>query len=291
ASFRGRAAAVAGGTQDVEETLATLRLSATHRYGLADDFGGGIVAYPGAPGDAPVGAWVALHLGHPDPFRELTVRLHAHELLAEPAAAVGLGGRSDGVEATGQTEIGKHWWAAADLGFESLSLDEPAGGTARDGRFTGRALLGFRVLEGAFKHANLLDIDPSPFPGLVSPDLAPGAGEDGPALSVWASYYGIRLLGDQELAALVPIGESFDYLALSARLDAQLASGLGGKVEAYVGTELQEGTLVWGVDAGLTFKTPRALELSATASFGQALGRADADATAGRILLGVTWRW
>jgi tetratricopeptide (TPR) repeat protein len=286
-SLRGPAAAAGG--SDVETFLADLSVSALRRFGDADCAGGGVTLYPGAEGDLPMGLWAGASLARLEPFREAHVRVHLHELWRDPAAAAGLGGRKSGIGLGGQAELGARFWAAADFGYDLLSLSEPE---ADDGRIELQAVAGYRLVEGRFAHANRLDTRAAPFSGLLGPQIEfdPVEGHR-TAVSVWLSYFGIRMLGDAELTALLPIGERFDYLTANARADFHLAPGLGGKVEGYAGTELNEGNFLWGLETGLTWRSRERMEMRLSIVVGQALGRSDADAIAAAASLGLEWRW
>jgi hypothetical protein len=112
----------------------------------------------------------------------------------------------------------------------------------------------------------------------------------GPLLDVWATYQAIRLLGDEELANLIPVGTEFDYLTLGARSEFHLARGLGAGVEGYAGVDLGSSDPIFGVQGGLTWRPSRAAEVFAAVGYGTALGRAgDDDSFLFRV--GVHWRW
>jgi hypothetical protein len=127
--------------------------------------------------------------------------------------------------------------------------------------------------------------------GLMGAQLGqPPEETDGPMLDVWVTYEAIRLLGDQDLADLIPIGTDFDYLTAGARSEFHLAQGLGAGVEGYAGFDLASHDPIFGVQAGLTWRPSRAAEIFALAGYGTALGRAgDDDSFLFRI--GLNWRW
>jgi hypothetical protein len=107
---------------------------------------------------------------------------------------------------------------------------------------------------------------------------------------VWLSYEAIRLLGDQDLADLIPIGTDFDYLTLGARSEFHLAQGLGAGVEGYAGVDLANSDPIFGVQAGLTWRPRVSVEVFAVGGYGTALGRAGDDDSL-FFRLGVNWRW
>ncbi|MCK6461112.1 MAG: tetratricopeptide repeat protein, partial [Planctomycetes bacterium] len=289
--FTGRAEAVDAGATDVEESVAFLGLAAFRRFARSNVLSGGVVAYPGAPGDLPVGGWADLRLSSPEPHRFLEAELRAHLLLEDPAASVGLGGRVSGITLTGQTDVGARFWAGAELAYDHLSLDSAATGEVADGRFTGSATFGWRVFEGGKRMTGPPRLAFGTLEGLMGAQLAQEPEEThGPLLDVWATYQAIRLLGDQELADLIPVGTEFDYLTVGARSEFHLAKGLGAGVEGYAGVDLASSDPIFGVQGGLTWRPSRTLEAFAAVGYGTALGRAgDDDSFLFRV--GLHWRW
>jgi hypothetical protein len=147
------------------------------------------------------------------------------------------------------------------------------------------------VLEGGKRMAGPPRLALGPLEGLMGAQLAQAPEEtQGPLLDVWATYQSIRLLGDQELADLIPVGTEFDYLTLGARSEFHLTRGLGAGVEGYAGVDLASSDPIFGVQAGVTWRPSRAAEVSLAAGYGTALGRAgDDDSLLFRV--GVHWRW
>jgi tetratricopeptide (TPR) repeat protein len=286
--FSGRAAAVNNGTTDIDEVVGRGQLSAVWRHRRTSHVGGGIDVYPGAPGDAPVGGWAGLFtVGH-EPYRSLAVNLHAHLLLEDPPASVGLGGRTSGVHVALHHDLGKRFWAAVELAYDSLSLESPS---ARDGRFRGAATFGWRIAGDSLQVADELRLDRSMLAGLVGTHVAERpSGKSGRLVTLWATYEPIRLLDDRELANLIPIGERFDYVRLGARGDFHLAPGWGVKVSGYAGYELYGDEPNFGVEAGVTWRPAHKLEVTGVAGYGTALGRSDA-ADAFLVRLALTYRW
>jgi tetratricopeptide (TPR) repeat protein len=286
--FRGRAAAVNNGLTDIEEIVGRAQLSAFWRFRHAHTLAGGVELYPGAPGDVPVGGWIGLRLQGQDPYRSLAAHAHGHLLLELPAAAVGLGGRTTGIELALHHDVAERFWAAASLSYASLSLDMPS---ADDGLFTGSATFGWRVLDGETRVAEPLHLDKPALAGLVGTYLeAKPTATRGPLLSLWLNYDAFRLLGDQELASLIPIGERFDYLQLAGRADLHLAPGLGVMAEGYAGYDLDAADPIFGVQAGVTWRPSHGWEITGVAGYGTALGRAD-DADSFLVRLGLAYRW
>ncbi len=287
----GRAAAVDAGATDVDTTAVRLRFAAFRRYERNHVLGAGVEAYPGVTGDLPIGAWAGARWIALDPYRTLGARLHLHQLLEDPPAAAGLGGRSSGALLFAQRDLFTHFWAAAELGCDLLSIDLPAGGSAGDPRLRGSATFGWRIREGQFDVADAHGIDHPEERGVLGPDLD---GEPrftrGPAVAVWVRYEAIRLLGDAELASLVPLGETFDYVTVGGRADFHLAPSFGAKVEGYAGTELHSSDAIFGLEGGLTYRPSAAIEATAILGYGRALGRSD-DTDALHVRLGFTYRW
>jgi hypothetical protein len=217
--------------------------------------------------------------------------VHLHTLFDDPAAAVGLGGRSTGISATAQGDLARRLWGAAELSYDRLSIEVPGQGATTNGRIDATATLGVRLTRGDVKVPERVGVHVAALPGLVGPDLEGEPAESrGPLVQLWVSYQGIRLLDDKRLATLIPVGESFDYLTLGARADFHLAPGAGAKIEGYLGTELGQSDTFFGAEAGVAFRTSRALEFSCLAGYGRALGRTGDDDSF-RFRLGLTYRW
>lgn len=286
--YSGRAAAVNNGTTDIDEFVGRSQLSAVWRFRRTSHVAGGLDVYPGAPGDTPVGGWAGLYSVGQEPYRSLAIDLHGHVLLETPPGAVGLGGRRSGGRVALHHDLGTRLWASLELAYDSLSLETPS---ARDGLFRGAATLGWRVTGQNLRVAEVLRLDRSALPGLVGTHVSerPG-GEAGHLVTVWATYEPFRLLDDRELAALIPIGERFDYVRLGARGDFHLASGWGAKVSGWAGYDLYGDEPNFGIEAGVTWRAAHQLELTGVAGYGTALGRADA-ADSFLVRVGLTYRW
>jgi len=276
ARYSGRAAVIDGGATDVTESVTLLELAGFRRFEALHRISAGIEIFPGASGDAPVGGWLGIHMANAEPFRSVDVKVFGNLLLESPAAAVGLGGRRSGVRVSGFTDVGERYWAALDLGYEILGIDLPGGGTEQDGRFRGAISFGWRVLEGNRAVADELRIDRAMLPGLAGALVAGEPSESARTqLTVWVTYEGVRLLDGAELATLIPVGESFDYLLLGARADMHVAPGLGAKLEGYAGTDLGESGLLFGIEGGVTWRPVHRTEFTFAAGYGQDLGRGD----------------
>jgi Flp pilus assembly protein TadD len=289
--YSGRAEAVNAGTTDVEESVALLGLAAFRSLARKSAIAAGLVAYPGAPGDVPVGGWLDVSLVSPEPHRLLAAQLYGHLLLEDPAASPGLGGRVSGITLLGQTDVLTRHWASAQLAYDSLSVDDPANGTVTNGRFRGIATFGWRVLDGGKRMAGPPRVALGRLEGLVGAQLAQLPEEtQGPLLDVWLTYEAIRLLGEEDLADLIPVGTDFDYLTVGARSEFHLARGLGAGVEGYAGFDLASSDPIFGVEGGLTWRPNASAEVFALVGYGSALGRAGDDDSF-LFRLGLNWRW
>jgi len=287
-SYTGRAQAVDAGLTDLSEMVATVRVTAFRRIATEGTAALGVEVFPGAPGDAPVGVWAGAALRSNDPFRMLAARVHYHTLLDDPAAAVALGGRSTGIQVRAEGDIGRNLWAAVDAEYRLLSLDSPS---AEDAHFRGSASLGWRIIKGDLRVGERFGIDRSTLPGLLGPDIFGDPSETrGPLVSVWATYQAFRLLGDQELASLLPIGTSFDYLTVAARADFHVSDGVGAKIEGYFGEELQSGEFIAGLGGGVSWRPTREMEVTAIAGLGQAFGRSESELSF-HLRIGFSYRW
>ena len=108
---------------------------------------------------------------------------------------------------------------------------------------------------------------------------------DGTFINSWLSYEAIRLL-DENVNAIVPIGDDFDYVTVGMSAEDQIANNTGGRVDGYVGADVGEGDFVWGVGSSLTWRPKQATEFFLQASAGQALGRGFENATSVEVILG-----
>ncbi|MHC4959006.1 MAG: tetratricopeptide repeat protein [Planctomycetota bacterium] len=288
ADYSGRAAAVDNGNTDVEETVATLSVAVNHRLKRLTTLSAGLEAYVGAPGNLPVGGWIDIVAPSYDPYRLLGARLHFNRLFDDPTASVALGGRSSGLEFVAQGDLGGRWWGlfSADLRYISLTeLD------AADPRVRAAATVGYRLVEGEARVGEKLELDHSTLPGLLGPDVrGDPALTRGPLVSVWATAQLIRLLGERELAQLIPIGEAFNYISVGSRADFHLAPGLGAKIEGSAGYELLASEPFFELGTGLTYRPTDHLEFTFLANYGRAFGRAD-NANTFDVRFHLSYRW
>ena len=288
--YEGPANVVNGGATDVKSDVARFDLALTHRFRNRHRVGGGVEFFPGADGNTPVSFWAGFHLVGEEPYWTVRGRGWWNELFDNPAAAAGLGGRTSGGAIEAELQLPARFWIGSGVRYEQLSLEfdgiEPS-----DPRVVANATVGWRALDGALRVGAPLQVESALMPGVVGarlPKLRPGAPRN--ALSIWFNAATYRLLGDAELATIIPLGERFDYLTFAARYDRHLADELGLMVEGYVGRELQESKSVYGIAAGLGWRPKQSFELAFVGAYGSALGRAgDEDTFSAR--LGLTWRW
>ncbi|MEE8104334.1 MAG: tetratricopeptide repeat protein [Planctomycetota bacterium] len=290
-SLSGRAAAIDNGATDVETNYASIRLAVSHRANGHSWFGGGIHGYPGAGGTTPIGAWASFATQASDPFRSLKVQLHYNDLFNDPAAAASLEGRSSGGAVTGYREFGKRAWVSMNMNLRELSIVPPGGARVSDGYFDGNVSVGFRAREGSVAVSEGLNTHTAP-PGPSSADLRgePQASKT-PSVNVWVQYQALRLLDDEELSALLPIGERFDYVSGSARIDHHVGRGFGWMALGTLGADIHERDPFWELTGAFTWRPRHALEVFGAFSYGIARGRSDDDSSSVAVRVGVTYRW
>ena len=112
----------------------------------------------------------------------------------------------------------------------------------------------------------------------------------GPRASAWLGYSHVRLLGDATLAGPLPIGTSYDYVTVTARLEGRATHGLYYEAEAYFGTDLQDSGLFAGATLGLAWRPDAAMEVRIFGAQGMAPGR-DEQVGATSFGLALMMRW
>lgn len=257
--FSGRAAVVANGTVPVEDRIVSLRASFASRFNLRNEWAVGLEGYPGAAGDFPLGGWGSLLLQGLEPSRTLGVRVGVHELLRAPTASVGLGGRRTGISVEGSRDLGRRWFAGAGATLESLSLDPTGRDSVTDGRFLANLSAGYRLSTAE------------------------------PRVDLYFNYNPVRLLGNQELAALIPIGERFDYLTAGVRLSSGRPR-LRWLVSVYAGVDAHSDDNIWGVVGDLVYRPGARFELRFGGEAGSAFGRSSTEIGA-TLRFAAVWRW
>ncbi|MHC4955129.1 MAG: tetratricopeptide repeat protein [Planctomycetota bacterium] len=290
AHYSGRADAVDAGQTDVTTDIVRADLAVTHRFYRRSTVGGGVGIFAGANGNTPVSGWVGASFVGERPTWKIALRAWANELFSDPAAAAGLGGRSTGGLLEGETDIGKRFWVAGRVRYESISL-EFADADPHDPRLIVAATIGWRAIEGPARVASRHRIERPVMPGVVGSMLGKELSDRKRSmLSVWLNAATYQVLDDAQLSQLIPLGERFDYLTLAARFDRHLANDWGVMVEGYAGRELQEEQNVYGLAAGVGWRPKDSFELALVGAYGSALGRSNDEATL-RVRLGLTWRW
>ena len=274
-SYRGTAAALAGRRTEIEVGLLDVafeqRASSSSRWGI------GLRAAPDAPGDTPIGAFVATQFSHPEPFASLELRGFAHELWTEPAAAPALGGRRSGVDASLYGEMSAGWWVGAYGAFEHLRIEPDLFGAEADVRWRSEVTVGRQLVPGQTAVAAPFDVTRVPA-GPISPfpNLDRSAGQ-GWLASAWLSWQTAVLLDDADLAKLLPISRRDDHALLAGRLDHRFGGGFGCSLSGNVGVDLRGNGEIWGVGLAVSWRPSRLLELTAGASRAAQLGRATTD--------------
>ena len=291
ASYSGRAAAIGNGTSDVESDVVHIDLALIQRESHLLQYGLGIEAFPGAEGSLPLAAWAGLQLIEPSPFWSVQARVALNELIAAPAAAVGLGGRAHALEGQVFREFEGPWWVSAALALRSLSLDHAAIGRPRDTQVESTVTLGYQFVEGRARVADWHKRRRVPFAaGSPFLNLEPLPERD-LLVQFWAAWQASHLLDDGELSRLIPIARRSDYLVAGASLHRHLAARLGAGLESYVGTELRGLGEVWGIDARVTWRPRERWELSIGVGVGRSFGGTNSGSDAGRIGLQGVIHW
>jgi hypothetical protein len=217
------------------------------------------------------------------------LRAHLHELWTDPAAAVGLAGRSSGLAVETYGELGGEFWLGSRLGAELLTADAPGQEREHDGRILAELSVGRRLLAGDIAIADRFRARRVPA-GPTSPFLL-----DTPAntrdllVNVWCTLQGQRLLGDAGLAAILPVGRRNEYVLLAGRADQHVAEHLGISMAAHFGRDIELSDSIWGFDAGLSWRPERGAEFTATVGHGSVLGGVGGDAT--EVQLQAVLRW
>lgn len=290
--YRGRAQAVAAGTEDVTASTPLLDLALAWRYGGDDDqVGAGILWTPDAPGGHDVGAWLMAHWNTPEPFQRLELRLHVDEPWTNPTAAFGLSGRTNGAELRGYQALGERGFLAGYGSYRRLRIVAPDGSHPDDDEVVADLSAGFACIRGALAVADWFRPRHAP-PGPLSPYLGKQPVDDGDLqLSVWAGYRPTRLRGDAELSRLLPLSPRTDLLYVAARADRQFARHFGMKLEGFVGRELQADVDSFGVDVGATWRPEPQIECSVGGGVGRDINRGGFDGDSLRLHFEVLIRW
>jgi hypothetical protein len=87
------------------------------------------------------------------------------------------------------------------------------------------------------------------------------------------------------------MGDRFDYVTVTARLEERVVRGVTCEVEGYAGTDLSDSGFLGGILLGFAWRPRAGLELRARGGYGQALARDEEEEGAGSIALGLTLSW
>ncbi len=272
--FEGRAAAIDDATRVATSDIGVLDVALDGPVDRVRRFGGGLSFLLDAPGDLPVSGWLEVTARHTPPQPSYSLRLYANELIDGPGAAIALAGRRHGAQLQAYDEFTAGWWAGADTKLEALQIDTPQQGTVHDGNAQLELSLGHTIRPS--EQAIASGFTPTRVhSGPVSPVLLDSPDYDEPwLLQAWGSLQSAWLL-ERRLQHQMPISARYHYAIVAGRADRQLCEGLGTSLLAHVGHELREGTSIWGVDWGMTWRPRPAWELTLRASIGEALGRTD----------------
>ena len=273
--YRGATAALGGAVATADVGIVDVAVEV--RSGTSARWAAGLNAAPGAPGDLPLGGFVAAQFERAAPYASVELRGYFNELWTEPAAAPGLGGRRSGFGAQIYGELPAGLWLGVTGAAEHLEIDPDGPLWAADTRLSGEITIGRRFLDGdvavapRFRPRRVPAAPTSPFPHEVPRD-----GRDWLA-SAWLSLQSASLTGDADLPALLPIADSDQHLFVAGRLDHHLAPGLGASLTGNIGADLRNDGDIWGLGVALTWRPNRFAELTLAASRGASLGRANED--------------
>ncbi|MHC4859184.1 MAG: tetratricopeptide repeat protein [Planctomycetota bacterium] len=277
-SHRGRAWVVDRAKSDVAANFGAVSAALWRRFGRGWEAGGGPDIYLDRPDAAPFGLWFEGRRGFTEPPATVGLRLHVNEPLRDPIAAAALGGSSHGIEADGfLSEEGAWWWLSGQLGYRRISYDHPRSGRPADGQLRAELVAGARIRERG-PHVSERTVAGEP------------PGGEGYRISAWLSYNPTRLLDDRELSGPLPVGDRFDYLTATARVEGRVGRGVFFEAEGYVGTDFADPGLISGGVLGLAWRPRDGLEVRAQGAYGHAIGREE-DEGAGSFSLGLTLSW
>jgi Tfp pilus assembly protein PilF len=260
------------------------------RAGRADRLLAGISAAPGASGDTPLGAFVAGSFQWPEPLLSLQFQGRFHDVLAEPMAAPGLGGRQSSLDVAAQCELGKGTWASAQLGCDWLSLAPDGTAKLRDERLRAEAAFGLRLIDGDVATASPLEARTASDGGISPFLIAEPAVTRRWLCNAWLAWRSAELLGDAALAGPLPLQAVSDFGVGTVRVDHHLARGFGASATCYAGWDLRSGDGVQGVEAALTWRPSFGTEFTIGGGHGASLGRSDGgDLDELRFLMVLRW--
>lgn len=290
ASYSGRSRAFRRGRSTIDSTVWHTRVGAEHRFSQQSTLGAGVHFYPLATGPGGAGFWADYQWASQS-NSSLTVHARAHggDLWETTAAAVGLGGRTSGLQVDIFRNLGERWFASADARYSEVSLH--AGGVRSDSEalVEGRASLGYVVTAGQGMMA-----EPGSFERSGALGYSPYFGDraargHGHQLMIFGALDHSRLGGRGELSGILPIARDARYILLGGRLDLPLGTRAGGMLEVAVGTDLVTHDPTYSVDAGMTYRASHPVEVFIRGGFGQALSRGT-DEEEYRLMFGLRLR-
>jgi predicted Zn-dependent protease len=288
--YSGRSPAVAGGTRALRERIVTLGGQLAWRLHGRTELAAGGELYADAPGDRGAG-WLNLHLEGQRPYAALDLRLALGELWTDAAAGAALGARRDGGEVQGHYNLGDRAWVAGEFGLWSARARDPAsGGEVEDTLLHAQVAVGWRfTAQSVNAVADRFRRNHAPT-GPFGPAAAFGDADDWQA-AAWLAVHTTRLLGREELPAVLPVGDRFDYALLAGRIDKQLGARLGAMVEGFAGSELHTGDATWSLGAASSFRPHDQFTATLGVSFGDAMARQGAGSSTTSVFLHLQGRW
>ncbi|MEM7200297.1 MAG: tetratricopeptide repeat protein [Planctomycetota bacterium] len=287
--YEGRAAALtAAGLREATTDLFRVDAALVAGGRTGNAVGGGVTLLAEAPGDA-LSGWLGVRLQQSEPFTTLELRGYAGEPWTNPTAALGLAGRRHGLHGSAYQDLGERWWAGIDARIEALEARAPGAGRTTETAVQGQLLIGRRFTSGDIAVTDRFRPD-RVSAGPLSPRLETVAEGVPPwLLDTWVGAEATYMF-EGDLAQLLPVGRRFRYLVAGARLDRRIASCLGASLNAHFAYEVDGADGAWGIDGLATWRPSHPCEITAGASVGRALARAD-DGDSFGLQLQLVLRW
>ncbi|MCB9890818.1 MAG: hypothetical protein H6833_04165 [Planctomycetes bacterium] len=286
--WSGRAAGYRNGSENVRSNSVLVDVAAERRHGGNFAFAGGVFGHPGVEGAA-IGAWTALRLVEPEPYRLVEGRLAWNELWDEPAAGVGLEGRVHSLELATWMELGASWWVGGDARLRHFTVRPDDSVRRDDTEWSSSISFGRRLSEGPVA---VVPTWRSRHEGSAREGirLESTDAERGTLAQAWLSLQSSRMLEGERLQDHLPVAARSDSLQATVAAERFVANGLGLGLTGHVGHEFWTRDFLWGVSGSTTWRPSRGHELSLTASSGSTIGRAGNQSS---VRLGLQWtvRW
>ncbi len=240
ARFEGPAEIVAFGI--VSDTVGIVDVSARKRFGRWHYAEGGVTGYIDRARGRSISGWAAARFerrfGDKGFHRWVRVEAWIDRMLEQPAAAVGLGGRYTGGSLEGWYDLGNCWWVGGEFAYADLTLEVPRGSTLTDGFTAWRTTVGRWICTGENSLAARLD------------------------------YTGSRLLDDEALANVVPLGRRFDFVTGALSAQRRLGMCWDAELEAFAGTDAGNPAFIWGFEGSLRRRVGSRLRVTLLGGFG-----------------------